>query len=371
MHARSTGAGPGPCRITSPAPRSVWDAVYRSDPEAVPYQSSQWTDAICASGTHVDRSRAYEMSDGRTLVLPLLRRSGLPDRLAPARSMPSGLGMGGLVGEGITPRDVRIVVADLATLPFPMVAVRPNPRTGMTWSDAAPLNAERLPRRAHVVDLSLGEGWLWTGGLSKSISKLAAKARRQGLGVRWESSPDRLSVFLDLYDRSVVRWARRQHEPLSLSRWRMRRANNPAALRAALEVMDGVCRIGVVEIDGQPAAAALVFIEPGGNANGVRQAMDTEIVRRTGAGYLLQVSALEEAMRAGCRHFHLGESGQAAGLSDHKERMGGEPSSYAEVQMGRIPIGRADRALRSTLKRAIGFRDASRNPAKPEPVEPV
>ena len=39
-----------------------------SDPEAVPYQSSQWTDAICASGTHVDHSRAYEMPDGRTLV---------------------------------------------------------------------------------------------------------------------------------------------------------------------------------------------------------------------------------------------------------------------------------------------------------------
>src|SRR3954454_23507100 len=141
MQVRHIEAFPGVRRITSPAPRGRWEAAYRGDPEAVPYQSPGWTDAICASGTHVDHSRCYEMSDGRNLVLPLLRRSGLPDRLAPARSMPSGLGMGGLVGAAITPEDVRGVVADLATLPFPMVAVRPNPRTGMTWGDAAPLTA--------------------------------------------------------------------------------------------------------------------------------------------------------------------------------------------------------------------------------------
>ena len=33
--------------VVSPAPRNAWQAVFDKDPEAVPYQSPQWTDALC------------------------------------------------------------------------------------------------------------------------------------------------------------------------------------------------------------------------------------------------------------------------------------------------------------------------------------
>ena len=59
-----------------------------ADREAIPYQSPNWTQALCADGRYADISRCYETDDGRTLVLPLVRRRGLPGRLATAGSLP-------------------------------------------------------------------------------------------------------------------------------------------------------------------------------------------------------------------------------------------------------------------------------------------
>ena len=181
--------------------------------------------------------------------------------------------------------------------------------------------------------------------LSNSIRKAVDRAVRNGLKVTWNTTGSSLSVFQELYDRSVERWARRQHEPLSLSRWRMGRATRAPTLAATARCMAGLWRMGVVEIGGQPAAAAIVFIEPGGNANGFRMAMDADLVGRSGAGYLVQVAALEEASRAGCRFFHLGESGQAEGLSSirnirHIAAVNHSPAgARAEVGLRGVPGG--------------------------------
>jgi len=344
-------------RVTSPAPPERWQAAYAADCEAIPYQSPKLTQALCADGLYADASRCYETDDGRTLVLPLVRRRGLPGRLATAASLPMVLG--GLVADGpVSVEDIRAVIGDLAALPFAALRIRPNPRQGALWSEAAVRATLRIPRRAHVVSVSRPVEEI-RSGLSNSIRKAVDRAVRNGLEVVWDTSGSRLGVFEELYNRSVERWARRQREPLSLSRWRMGRATRAPTPAATARCMAGLWRMGVVEIGGRPAAAAIVFIEPGGNANGFRMAMDADLVGRTGAGYLVQVAALEEASRAGCRFFHLGESGQAEGLSSHKERMGGIPIAYEELVFERLPVARADRMLRSVVKRAIGFRDAN------------
>jgi len=348
---------PGVMRVTSPAPPERWQAAYAADREAMPYQSPKWTQALCADGLYADASRCYETDDGRTLVLPLVRRRGLPDRLATAGSLP--MVMGGLVADGpLSVEDIQAVLGDLAALPFAALRIRPNPRTGALWSEATLSATLRIPRRAHVVPVSRPVEDI-RAGLSNSIRKSVDRAVRNGLEVVWDTTGSKLGVFKELYDRSIERWARRQHEPVPLSRWRMERATRAPTLAATARCMAGVWRMGVVEIGGRPAAAAIILIEPGGNANGFRMAMDIDLVGRSGAGYLVQVAALEEASRAGCRFFHLGESGQAEGLSDHKERMGGIPIAYEELVFERLPVARADRLLRSVVKRAIGFRDAN------------
>lgn len=72
-------ASTGSVRVTSPAPRNVWNELLQADREALVFQSPAWTDALIASGGYADASRLYEFSGGRKLVLPMVRRKDRQD----------------------------------------------------------------------------------------------------------------------------------------------------------------------------------------------------------------------------------------------------------------------------------------------------
>src|SRR4051812_49549007 len=83
-------------RVISPAPRQVWQSVWRADPEAMATQSPEWLDAVCAGGAYPGARRCYHLPGGRTLVLPLLAPPRAGGRLTGA-SFPPRSGCGGLV----------------------------------------------------------------------------------------------------------------------------------------------------------------------------------------------------------------------------------------------------------------------------------
>jgi hypothetical protein len=85
--------------------------------------------------------------------------------------------------------------------------------------------------------------------------------------------------------------------------------------------------------------------------------MDKELAAQTNANDLLQKMAIEEACRAGCRHYHMGESGSSSSLAHFKSRFGAVAYPYAEHHLERLPLTRMDGALRQLVKRLIGFRD--------------
>src|SRR5512144_2615307 len=89
-------------RVLSPAPRERWTSVLRASSEATIFQTPEWLDACCAGGGFEDESRLYETSDGRQIVVPMVRPRPFP-HLRPARSMPDGWGFGG----GIAPGRIR------------------------------------------------------------------------------------------------------------------------------------------------------------------------------------------------------------------------------------------------------------------------
>ncbi len=89
-----------PLSVTSPAPRDVWQNLINSDPEALVTQTPAWIDCICALGGYEDASRLYETPQGRQLILPMVRQTGLPAALTTEASPPHGWGIGGLVGDG-------------------------------------------------------------------------------------------------------------------------------------------------------------------------------------------------------------------------------------------------------------------------------
>ncbi|MGH9187057.1 MAG: hypothetical protein ACRD0U_14745, partial [Acidimicrobiales bacterium] len=93
-------------------------------------------------------------------------------------------------------------------------------------------------------------------------------------------------------------------------------------------------------------------------AHYTRGAMNERAPAAPFANRLLHKVAIETACQQDCRTYHLGESGRSAGLALFKSRFGADAHPYAEYWLERLPVHRADRAVRAGVKRLIGFRDA-------------
>lgn len=341
-------------RVFSHAPRDIWREVIAESPSALPEHSPEWLDAITSSGRYEDASRLYEFRDGRRIVMPLVRRRGAPGGWL--GSFPAGWGIGGPVGAGIDADAVRAIASDLAGVGAIRVSVRPDPLTGPMWADALdqfPVVA--LPKRAHVLDLS--------DGIDAVRERLPAKGRRnirtaqrKGVTVETDSTGRLLPQYYQLFLRSIDRWAGRQHEPLALARWRSQRRDPIEKLYEVVEKMNGAAQVSIAFVEGHPAAGTIVL--HGRTAHYTRGSMDRELAGPTCASVLAQWTAIEAAAAAGCTAYHMGDSGQSASLAAYKEQFGARPFDYSEYRLEKLPVTRADIALRSAVKRLLKFQDA-------------
>ncbi|HEV8632791.1 MAG TPA: GNAT family N-acetyltransferase [Chloroflexota bacterium] len=344
-----------PLRAVSPAPRDVWREVLASDPESLVFQTPAWLDCVCAVTGSVDASRLYETADGRRFVLPMVRRRRL-GLVTTEASFPAGWGMGGLVSSGsVGVDDLSGVLADLAGGRAARTSLRPNPLAAGLWAAARPRRIVAVPRLAHVLDLEGGFATVWAKRFKSEARTAVRKAERAGLTVQCDTSGALIGVFYELFRRSIDRWADQQHEPRGLARWRGQRRDPRAKFEQIARALAGACRVWVAWHEGRPAASILVL--QGTNASYTRGAMDKEVAGPTAANYLLHRLAIEDACRAGCRRYHMGESGASASLAQFKTRFGAGAYPYAEYHIERLPISRLDRKLRAAVKRVIGFKD--------------
>jgi lipid II:glycine glycyltransferase (peptidoglycan interpeptide bridge formation enzyme) len=342
--------------VTTPADRQSWEQVLASDPRALVTQTPAWLDCLCDVGGYADASRLYELADGRRLVLPLARRVGAGG-IASQASLPESWGFGGPVAEGgLQPGDAEIVLADLAGSRALRTSVRPNPLDAQLWEKGLPPGAIAVPRLAHVLDLEGGFDRVWADRFTSHTRRSVQKAERSNLTVECDTTGRLVPVYYGLYERSLERWADTLHEPLWLARLRARRRDPQRKIEALARALGASARVWVASLDGRPAAAILVL--QGANAHYTRGAMDRELAAPTRANQLLHRLAIEDACRAGCRAYHMGESGTSSGLARFKEGFGARPYPYAEYHLERLPITATDRYVRSAVKRAIGFREA-------------
>jgi hypothetical protein len=343
--------------VTTPADRPIWEEVLTADPHALVTQTPAWLDCLCDVGGYADASRLYELPDGRRLVLPLARRVGTGG-IATQASLPESWGFGGLVAEGgLRPGDVEAVLSDLAGSRSLRTSLRPNPLAAGLWAAALGRGAAvAVPRLAHALDLDGGFGRVWRERFTGHTRRAVQKAERSGLTVECDTTGRLVPVYYGLYERSLERWADTLHEPLWLARLRARRRDPQRKIEALARALGAAARVWVASLDGRPAAAILVL--QGANAHYTRGAMDRELAAPTRANQLLHRLAIEDACAAGCRAYHMGESGTSSGLARFKEGFGARPHGYAEYHLERIPITATDRYVRSAVKRAIGFREA-------------
>lgn len=337
-------------------PRETWQEIYHDDPDALVTQSPDWIDCICANDRYRDGSVLFEAGDGRRLVLPSVDHRWAPPRFGIAASLPSYWEAGGPIGEGARdPVMLQAVLDHLAAGPHFSFRVRPNAIHAPTWQQ---LNSESYIKIAFTdqsIDLRGGFEEVKKTCFRSSVRRGVKKALASGIEIEHEIGDRLIPVFYDLYEKSIIRWAEQQREPLALSKWRARLRDPRQKLEAIARTMKERCHVWVARHRGQPAAAIIVLQEH--NAQYIRGAMDKDIAGKTGANFLLHYNAIEEACRAGCGHYHMGESRKGSPLAHFKAHFGAELIDYEEYRHEFLPVTKADRWLRHVAKTMIGFRD--------------
>ena len=249
---------------------------------------------------------------------------------------------------------MRLVLDDLVSRRVARQTIRVNPLHGPLYDPLVGGAISRVDRRSHVLDLTGGPDAVWSQ-FSKSRQRALRKAEREGVEVDIDATGRLLPEFFALMELSERRWAEQQHEPKWLARFRGRHRDSLEKWQAITEHLRGGCRVFLARHGGVPVAGIIVLF--GANAHYTRGAMDKDLAGPVRANDLLLWRAIQAACDIDARWFHLGESGTSETLSRYKEGFGARPYDYPELLIERLPISRADRAARSTVKRLVGFRE--------------
>lgn len=342
-------------RVTSPAPRDLWQEILAADPWSLESQSPAWAEAAAATGGLADASRLYELPGGRRLVVPMLRRRHFAGRLGIEGANPHGWGVGGILAPGgVSCADFDVVLGDLAQRTPLLQTMWPNPLEPDGRPLHAPAGTVVSARVAHAVDLAGGFGRVWSGVCTPSSRRGARHAERAGVTIECSTTGGLLPEFTGLLEQAVQRWARRQHEPPWMAAWRHRRRDPPEKFEAIAGSLGAGCRVWVARVEGRPAAAMMVLT--GNNAYDFRAAMDEELTSYRANDLLLRHS-LEQACADGCRYYYMGDSGHSASLASFKERFGARPFRYAEYRFERAPLHAVEQAAKRTVKHLVKFRE--------------
>ncbi len=344
--------------VTSPAPREVWSELAAADTDGLVTQTPQWMDALCASGAYRDASRLYSFEDGRQVVLPLARQTGRPGFLASERSMPDSWGMGGTVSAGrLKPDEAAAIFEDLQRHQVLASSIRVNPLLFSEWAAVRPAGVLVKPMTAHVLDLEGGFAHIWSKMFRSETRTAVRKAERSGLVVEVDTTGRLIPEFYLLFEQSVERWAKAQHEPAALARLRAHRRDPMRKFEQMAKAIGNAFHLWMAWKNGEPAAAILVLM--GRNASYTRGAMNQGLAGPTRANELLHRLAIEQACLSGCRYYHMGETGNSTPLARFKSQFGALPVAYGEYWIEKLPVKEMDQKLRKAVKTLIGFSDAS------------
>jgi hypothetical protein len=337
--------------VTSPAPFDDWTQVLHSAPAAMPFQTPTWLRCVCDVGGWEDASRLYRTPEGRRLVLPMVRRRLFGTPLTQLEALPDGWGPGGLLaeGDGISPEDVQLVMADLARGHALRAQVRPDPTTAATWQAGMPAGVRAVPRMSQTVDLDGGFGNVWRKRFRADTRNRIRKAQRAGVTIERDEIGRLAPTFQELYAKSVVRWAQRDGEPVAAAQQRAARREPPRKLATVTAHLGVDCKLYGAFVGGEPVAAIVVLWGPTTVAYW-RGAMNEDLAGRTYANYLLHSTAIEDAAEAGRTVYHMGDSAPVSSLALFKSRFGAVERHYASYRIESAPVVALRHARRGVLK---------------------
>lgn len=349
--------------VVSPAPRQIWQELLESDPTSNIYQTPEWLDSISAVGGYVDVSRLYTTPAGRQLVMPMVRRAGLPGMLRVEESLPSQWGTGGLVAaRQVHPEDVAAVWGNLVAERAARVRIRPEHMNAECWSAGTSLPGIMVnPEVKSVVNLSGGFDRVWNERFRGAARTAVRKAERAGIVVESDSTGRLVPVYHDLYVNWVKRRAQERHLPPSIMLRRASRVEPLRKFQVVAQKLGSACRIWVARLDGQPIAAVIMLIH-GTHANYWRGYSNKDLAGSVCANNLLQKLTMEYACEAGCLDYNMGWSGTRS-LAKYKSSFGAVPLGFPVLTFERIPMMRVEDAtlsLRDHIKRLSARRSEAK-----------
>lgn len=340
-----------------PDARSAWRALVASDESVALSKTPDWADCICASSRFSDATLLFRGVDGRQLILPRLRKTGVAPLMRLFESPPHGWGLGadasGVLSEGgpASPEQIRALIQEIQRHPGLRTRVMVGGDDAEAWASVAPSVMYSTARTAQVLDLRGGFSVVWSERFTSKVRSNARKAERRGVVVESDNTGRLVPVFDLLYRNSVDRWAQERGHPLALMRTLAQRREPQSKFATVARMMGERCTVWIAWRGGEPLAG--IFVLTGGpRVTYWRGAMDKERARGTGANELLHRHAIEAACADERQSYDFGLY-QTEELKRFKSTFGAREFPVCSYYFEKLPTVAVEAKCYNAAKRVV------------------
>lgn len=337
--------------------RPAWEDLVSQDPSVALSKTPQWADCICSSEHFSDATLLFRGEDGRRLVLPRVRKTGVLASIELFASPPCHWNLGadasGFLGEGgpASSRETTALIQEVRRHPGLRTRVVVGKEDAQLWASAVPSTVYSIARTAQVLDLRGSFSAVWSKRFTSKVRSNCRKAERRGVVVESDSTGRLIPVFDVLYRSSVDRWAQERRYPLMLMRWLAQRQHPQNKFATVARRLGERCTVWIAWRRGEPIAG-IINLTRGPRVTYWRGAMDKERSRGTGANELLHRCAIEAACASEQQSYDFGLS-QTADLKRFKRTFGADEVPVHIYYFERLPTAAVEAKCYDAAKQAV------------------
>jgi len=142
--------------------RPAWEDLVSQDPSIALSKTPPWADCICSCDHFSDATLLFRGEDGRRLILPRLRTTGIASLPGLFASPPVHWNLGadasGFLSEGgpVSPIQTRALIREIRRRPGLRTRIVVGKDDARAWASAVPSTVYSIARTAQVLDLCGG-----------------------------------------------------------------------------------------------------------------------------------------------------------------------------------------------------------------------
>ena len=169
--------------------RQAWVDLVSQDPCIALSKTPQWIDCICDSDHFADATLLFRGEDGRRLILPRVRKTGVPSWpgffSSPPRHWNLGADASGFVSEGrpASPEETSALIQEMRRESGLRTRIVVGGDDARVWASSTPSTIYSVARTAHVLDLCGGFATVWSKRFTSKVRSNSRKAERRGVVV--------------------------------------------------------------------------------------------------------------------------------------------------------------------------------------------